>query len=223
MNPRSLFITTRSTAYRTLKGIRHRHADPFATHLPVLMAVAAAQPVRDILELGSGVLSTPAFLDRSFFPDVERLVSHEDDPAWFTDVKSAVGGDPRCELVLLGKVRDSVPDDLSAFDLVFIDDSQRVTERSQTIRSVASRRPRGIVVIHDFEQRFYGRAARGAFDHVRRVKTFTPQTGVCWNATVAMDTDRLERALEIVEANRSVAPRDLSAWAGLLQPVRAGV
>ena len=115
------------------------------------------------------------------------------------------------------RVRESVPQDLSPFDLVFIDDSQHVGERSETIAAVASRRPRGLVLIHDFEQRQYGRVARDGFDNVRRVKTFTPQVGVAWNDDANVDVSALERSLAVVEANKHIDPLDLDAWADLLR------
>ncbi|MGN6413380.1 hypothetical protein [Flexivirga sp.] len=212
MSIRPAFIKVRSRTYRKLKGIRGRHDDPFATHLPILTAVGVSQRVTSVLELGSGVLSTPAWLDRRLFPHLERLVSYEDDPVWLKEVETAVGSDPRCELRLVDRVRESVPSDLSEFDVVFIDDSQTVPERSETIAAVAATRPNSIVVNHDFEQRNYGKTVRGQYDHVRRVDTFTPQTGVCWNDTSSMDSAKLESALALVEQNREIPPRDFEAW-----------
>jgi hypothetical protein len=68
----------------------------------------------------------------------------------------------------------------SAYDLIFIDDSLTADARSATIREVVKRRHfHSLVVIHDFEQQAYRRAARGAkrcfvFD------VFVPQVGILW-------------------------------------------
>ena len=70
------------------------HASPYATHLPVLSAASSVMKVRSVLELGSGPFSTPLFLGRRVFPDLEKLISHEDDPRSAAVVTERVGRTP---------------------------------------------------------------------------------------------------------------------------------
>lgn len=216
MRARGMFIQIRSKVYRKLRGVRNRHSNPYATHLPILVAIATSQDPKTVLELGSGLLSTPAILNRTVFPSLERLETYEDDPAWFAEVESKVSGDPRCDLRMVSAVRDNVPENIDAFDLVFVDDSTTVPQRSQTIGSVAKRRSAAIVVIHDFEQRQYGRVATAGFDHVLRVSTFTPQTGICWNDTAKINLAALKSALALVEAHWAEDPTDFDKWVNIL-------
>src|SRR2546430_4650839 len=74
-----------------------RHASPYATHIPVLVAIARVWRIDSVLELGSGHYSSRTFLDRSCFPDLKRLVSWENDRNWFEDMKPVIGTDPRAE------------------------------------------------------------------------------------------------------------------------------
>lgn len=200
-------------------GIRPIAATPYATHMPVLIALAGVVRPRRVLELGSGPFSTSLFLDKDVFPDLETLVSYEDDAEWAPVVMDAVGTDARLDFRMVDEVRGAVPvDDLDSFDLIFIDDSRTAGERSQTIRTVAAARPRGVMVIHDYETRHY-RAASKSIPQRVVAKAFTPQVGVCWRPdTVAADfAARVQQALATVERNRETAPvDDLEAWKGLL-------
>ena len=178
-------------------GIRPIAATPYATHMPVLIALAVVVRPRRVLELGSGPFSTSLFLDKDVFPDLETLVSYEDDEEWAPVVMDALGTATRLDFRMVDEVREAVPvADLDSFDLIFIDDSRTAGERSQTIRTVAAARPRGVVV-----------------------KAFTPQVGVCWRPdTVPADfAAKVRHALATVERNRKMAPvDDVDAWKGLL-------
>jgi predicted O-methyltransferase YrrM len=193
-------------------------SDPaYATHLPVLAALARITTIRRVLELGSGPFSTSMFLNRDVFPDLDILTSYEDDPNWEHVVLDAVGSDTRLEFRMVPEVRLAVPP-TDGYDLVFIDDSRLPSERSTTIRAVKAMRPRGIVAIHDFEQRHYRTAARG-FSHRFIFNTLTPQVGVCWFGD-AVDPSQLKRASRTIagEIGR-VSITDQSGWGGLFRAI----
>lgn len=110
----------------------------FATHVPLLTDVMLSFGPKRILETGSGLYSTGFFL--SF--NIDRLVSVENNPDWFTEQT-----DDRHELICVeGRVVDGLPD-LSQFDLIFVDDDP-VSDRCRTVDFVLSE-ARCPVVIHD--------------------------------------------------------------------------
>lgn len=156
---------------------------PYASHTPVLVAIARLLPIRSILECGSGQYSTKLFLDRALFPHLRRLTSFEDDARWAERVRAEVGHDPRVKIIDTGgPVADAVSRlDVRGYDLIFIDDSCSVSARAQTIRAVATQQPPlACVVIHDFEVLQY-RVAASPWKHRRRFDAFRPNTGLLWN------------------------------------------
>lgn len=183
---------------------------PYSTHLPVLMGLARLHRIRRVLELGSGLHSTPLFLNRDIYADLDRLVSLEDDPGWAETVRSAVGHDGRLDLRTVPRVSTGMPEDISEFDLIFVDDSRTCPERTSTIVGVHARNPVGLVAIHDFEQRSYRRAAR-LFAQQFVFGSLTPQVGVVWSGA---DVDRrgLTRLRELISANVAIAPSDTHCW-----------
>jgi hypothetical protein len=160
-----------------------RAANPYLTHIPILLQVARWRTLSSVLEFGCGEVSTRAFLDERYFPNLQQLVSYENDVNWAKRLQKLLGEDPRLELHLVnGAISSSVEAiDLERFDLVFIDDSVTGEERSATIRTVAAKRPRRpLVVIHDFEQVMY-RVASRSFTHSYRFSGLNPNTGLLWN------------------------------------------
>jgi hypothetical protein len=160
-----------------------RAANPYLTHIPILLAAARWRPLAAILEFGCGDISTRSFLDRRFFPQLQRLESYENDAAWADRLRQQVGADPRLNLHFVPGAVASVAGaiDLEQFDLIFIDDSSTADERSATIRAVSTKRPRRpVVVVHDFELLVY-RAAAQLFKHRYRLTGLNPNTGVLSN------------------------------------------
>jgi hypothetical protein len=191
-----------------------RSDQPYSTHLPILAALGIITQPKRVLEYGSGLISTPAFLNRAVFPKLKHLASFENSREWHERVSSCIGDDPRIELRLSdGPIKDAVmPADLSAVDLVFVDDSDELG-RAQTIAAIAGFVPQGIpVVIHDLEL-WHIRRSAGLFDHVFRFDGFNPQTGVAWNgrwqtANVLPLANRLVRRFSL-----AVPCNDLERWA----------
>jgi predicted O-methyltransferase YrrM len=128
-----------------------RARNDYSTHLPILIALAHLRKIKTVLEFGCGHYSTLTFLNRSAFPDLERLHSIENDASW-AEIIRGVTHDQRWRLqVVDGEIAESVSLlDLEAFDLILIDDSKTSAQRKATIRAVASRWPqRAWITIHD--------------------------------------------------------------------------
>jgi hypothetical protein len=136
-----------------------------------------------VLEFGAGEGSTLAFLDRTCFPELETIVSLENDADWAQRVVAMAQGDPRLSLKIWRghMAKAAAEQDLNAYDVIFIDDSRTIEDRSATIAAVAKRRPRrGVVVMHDFEILEYRYAAL-PFRRNYRVTGLSPNVGVAWN------------------------------------------
>lgn len=188
-----------------------RAANPYLTHIPILLSVPRWRSVKAVLEFGCGDISTRAFLDRQYFPDLQRMESFENDAAWAERLRKQIGTEPRLNLHLVaGAVASSVAAlDLEQFDLIFIDDSVTGQERSATIRAVAAKRPRrAVVVIHDFEFLPY-RVASRSFRHGYRFAGLNPNTGMLWNEA-AISKSQL-RALDATLRSTGEKP-DVAAW-----------
>ena len=192
-----------------------RAANPYLTHIPILLAVARWRPLAAVLEFGCGDISTRALLDLRFFPALQRLESYENDAAWAERLRSSIGTEPRLNLHLVdGAIASSVNAiDLEQFDLIFIDDSMTGEERSATIRAVAAKRPRrAVVAVHDFEWLPY-RVASRCFRHRYRFAGLNPNTGLLWNEAVISQSQlrALDRSL------RSTGEKvDVAAWDAVL-------
>ncbi|HEY0367807.1 MAG TPA: class I SAM-dependent methyltransferase [Pyrinomonadaceae bacterium] len=160
-----------------------RALNDYATHVPILIALAGLGEIRRVLECGCGHYSTLTFLNRSAFPHLERLHSIENDDSWARAIQEAAKDDHRWTLqVVNGEISESVADlDLESFDLILIDDSKTSAQRAATIRAIARKQSKHPwIVIHDFEVEEYRRAASG-FKHRHRFRAYNPETGVVGN------------------------------------------
>lgn len=194
------------------------HPNPYATHLPILVGLAKLYQVEKVLELGSGPFSTPTFLDRSVFTQLRNLVSIEDDPAWAREIADLTQGDERLELRAIdGTVAEAVSElSLADYDLIFIDDSDRLEKRVQTISAVSARSDaRGIVVIHDFDNVEYRRASSAIRNRVV-FRAFTPQVGLLWNTSTIHKRDLRRLRARVKEGSGYLDPTDVSRWNELL-------
>jgi len=168
---------------RKLLRVPPRATNPYLTHIPVLLSLPSWIRVRNVLEFGCGDFSTRTFLDRQYYPELQRIDSYENDSTWATHIRQQFGGDARLSVRFVdGAICDTVHSlNLEQYDLVFIDDSATGEERSATIRAVALQCPkRAIVVVHDFEYYPYRRAS-AAFRHRFRFTSLNPNTGLLWN------------------------------------------
>jgi predicted O-methyltransferase YrrM len=186
---------------------------PFASHVPVLIALANIVRPKSVLELGSGLYSTGTFLNRSLFPELEHLDTWEDDPTWIRTIKQTLGGDSRLELhTAQAPIHKSITGVvLSQYDVIFIDDSKQDEDRAQTISTVvANRTSRNVIVIHDFEKPCYRSASAGPA-HSAAMTALLPNTGVLWDRPDA----RLRTILDVdqtIRRYRREAPEDVVFW-----------
>lgn len=138
---------------RTL-GIAARSEQPYATHIPVLVGVAAAFLPKQLVEFGSGGFSTLTFLDETIFPSLVRLSSYENDLSWMQLIEAKLAGNPRVNLCFFeGRMRDAVSTaNVAAADLIFVDDSPSGWERAHTVVALAQTcRERPITIVHDYD------------------------------------------------------------------------
>ena len=106
--------------------------------------------------------------------------------------------------------------DITPYDLIFIDDSKTVAERTITIESVLRQaRPETIVAVHDFEVRAYRQCARRpwrAFDF----DVWRPLTGCLTRS--GDNNDKLEDLRRLLKRHQSSSPAELDFWSSLLLP-----
>lgn len=195
-----------------------RARNDYATHVPILIGLARLREIRSVLEFGCGYYSTLTFLNRSIFPQLERLQSVENDSSWGEILQDVAGKDDRWVLNLIqNEIANAVPNlDLEAFDLILIDDSTTSTQRAATIRAVANRQPQHPwIAIHDFEVEEYQRAAR-SFPKRYIFKSYNPQTGL-----ICTKTDPRARSLNKIlkEKSKSLEPDDIPGWLRAFQSI----
>jgi hypothetical protein len=75
------------------------------SHIPVLRVVSKFLNVKSIIELGSGIYSLRTFLDKKYFPLLERIYSYETDKTWMNYIKSTFN-DCRLKITLINQCSD---------------------------------------------------------------------------------------------------------------------
>jgi CheY-like chemotaxis protein len=193
-----------------------RNEQPYGTHIPVLIATAKIRTIRSVLELGGGEFSTPLFLRRDAFPDLERLVVVESDPDWLPHIERHTTRDQRATVTFATDIASVVADlEIDRYDLILVDDSADVGDRSRTIKAVAGSRPtNAIVAVHDFEIIQYRVAARG-FGRPVVVREFTPQTAL-FGAT-PRERAKFRNARRLFR--HAIAPDEVENWIARLRDV----
>jgi hypothetical protein len=217
LRERARFFLRRHVYYRAIR-LKKRSEDAYSTHLPILCALGANILPKRVVEYGSGLISTPAFLNLSVFPRLESLLSFENDSSWYAAVVESIGYDARLELRLAeGPMKNAVaPSDLAGCGLVFVDDSDEIG-RAETITAIAACRPVGVpIVIHDIEQWHLFQAAM-RFDHMFRFDALSPQTGVVWNGhwDLAELLPRMNRRIQ--RHSEKISTRNTEEWAAIFR------
>ncbi len=196
-------------------GTVARCEQPFATHIPVLVGVAAACLPERLVEFGSGNFSTLALLDKGVFPSLLRIESYENDLNWMQQMEAKLAGNPRVSFRFFeGRMRDAVSGaNHAAADLILIDDSLSGWERAYTVKEVArtcGERP--ITIVHDYELPGIRLACR-KFEHRFAFTQFTPQCCAAWNGKHHRKA-LLERVAQRLEENASrLSVTDARGWA----------
>jgi len=214
-------MTQTRLRWHKLKSVLHplpiRARNDYATHVPVLIGLAALLRVERVLEFGCGNYSTKTFLNHAAFPDLLELQSVENDRTWAEQMRDAVGRDPRCVMnVVSGPISDAVGRfDLESFDLVLIDDSKDASERAATIRAVFDAgTERTWIVVHDYEVFDYQNATAG-FERRFTFRGYNPHTGLVFNSTPQHDFKALDKLIRTNSAR--LEPDDLAGWLQVLR------
>jgi hypothetical protein len=196
-------------------GIGVRSDQPFATHIPVLIGVAAAFLPQRLVEFGAGDFSTLAFGDGRVFPSLLHVESLENNLSWTLRMQARLAGSARVTCRYFeGRMKDAVPGaNVAAADLIFIDDSPTGWERAHTVTRVArtcGERP--ITIIHDYDQPGIRVSCR-KFEHRFPFTSFTPQTCAVWNGNPRRAA-LLEGVAQKIEENASrLSVTDARGWA----------
>lgn len=206
--------------YERLIGLKPRHETDYATHIPVLAAVSVLANPKNITEFGAGGYSTPLFLNRSVFPNLNSIVSLENDETWYARMRGMLGGDQRLDLrYIQGDLSLAVTQQLLTTDLVFIDDSASAI-RKHTILAVGEKAPAGVpVVIHDADYPWTRLAIRRAFDHCFVFKAFQPQTAIAWNVDLRFRHELRHLSRGITLGASAIPPSDGVQWRDTLSAV----
>lgn len=190
---------------------RQPEALAFGTHIPVLAGLARIKTIEHVLELGCGRFSTLTFTNPDAFPHLRNLRTVENDPQWATQIRAHVAADSRVEFVeyegqLCSAIRAM---NLGEFDLIFIDNSMKAEERAATIVQVSEKPGGAIVVMHDFENTLYRRAAK-KFENIYRFTALTPNTGVAWAGNQL--ERRMLRQLDKAIRQSGIVPNNIAGW-----------
>ena len=205
----SALRTVRHSVWSAIVRSSPPSAAAYGSHVPTLIACAAIIRPQRVLELGCGLYSTPLFLDSYYWPSLQHITSIETDGEWLQRIVSLLGHDPRWKPQLvkttvaqwLRSERNNL--DIGGYDLIFVDDSAGVLQRSETLHALFSINPGCPIVVHDVEQwrlrgRVWARRPYAIFD------AFTPQTGVC-NCGSKAKLLMLKRANAVLRTFRNAA------------------
>ena len=154
-----------------------RSNEPYATHVPILVGVAAVCQPERVIEFGSGDFSTVSFLDETAFPSVRRVDSYENDREWFDQVRQKLSSSRRVNIHFVeGEMYKAVcAANPYAADMIFIDDSPTDRARVPTVEEVArSCGAQPVVIMHDNDL-WRLRFATQNFEHRISINTFNPQ------------------------------------------------
>ena len=190
--------------------------NPFGSHIPVLIGLGMILKPKKVLELGAGLNSTPLFLDRLCFGELEKFQSIENDKKWFDDLRTNNQLDTNNGLYFYeGKIADYVRGLRDArFDLILIDDSYETADRVETIKSVfqSPASDSAVVLIHDFETAAYQEAAKMWPNHYSFL-SFIPNVGVVWKDKNVIDPMALRTISRIIGKNKwRYSIYDRAAW-----------
>lgn len=114
--------------------------DPYGSHLPVLKLPEIRKLSKRVLEFGGGLHSTGHFLGVA-----DKVTTVETDPDWAFKLEDKFGRRDNFTL------RQSRPESLRDYDLVFVDDGTSAGERIETLEWILARKTRPPVLLHDAE------------------------------------------------------------------------
>jgi hypothetical protein len=201
--------------YNRFIDLAPRSKEPYATHVPVLVGVAAAYKPKLLIEFGAGSFSTLSFMDQIAFPSLEEVRSYENNEQWLEQIQERSRGSSRVNLqYVAGDMYQAVAKaNVDTADMIFLDDSPTAQARVPTVKEVSrlcGERP--IVILHDYELWRLRLAAR-EFENCVAFDTFNPQCCAVWHG-------HPERRSALENINRTIHQHegdipltDIRAWA----------
>jgi hypothetical protein len=168
--------------YDRIINLAPRSKNPYATHVPVLVGVAATYKPKLLIEFGSGSFSTLSFLDEVAFPSLQEVRSYENNKEWFGHIQEKCGRSSRLNLkYVAGDMYRAVAGaNVADADMIFLDDSPTAETRVPTVKEVSrlcGEKP--IVILHDYDL-WRLRLAAHKFENCVSFDTFNPQCCVVW-------------------------------------------
>ena len=128
----------------------------YSTHKLVLMGLSSwlsfgGRPVKKVLELGCGSASTPLFLNRQAFPELESLVSMETNPDWAHAISLLFGGDQRLNICVHASEEALLQDSklFAPYDVALIDGA---TNEGRIVAIPQCLEMARFVVVHDTQE-----------------------------------------------------------------------
>ncbi len=166
--------------------------------------------------MGAGLSSTPVFLNKSCYPELNAFTSVENDLAWFDKLKSDQGfKDASNILYYPGRIADYVKEIRNiSFDLILIDDSYETYDRVATINAVfqSPLSDSAIVLIHDFETGEYQEAVK-EWPNCYSFRSLLPNVGVVWKDNNLMNLATLTSVNKKIERNKwNLSIYDVDKW-----------
>ena len=126
---------------------RQRHG----SHVPVLERIPQFFTIKTVIEFGCGKFSTPTFMNKSIYPDLENLFSYETNPNWLKLVHAIFKDDKRLRIKLIPDNVNKIKRNLDTFpvDLVFVDGVR--SHRAYILKNLKFLSD--LIVLHDAECR----------------------------------------------------------------------
>lgn len=112
---------------------------------------ATGRPVKKVMEIGCGQMSTRLFLNRRVFPELEQLISLESSKIWAFAIHTLFGGDKRLSLRYTEDEGELVRDALNSapFDVILVDGA---TNEGRAKAVPICLGAAGFVVLHDVQE-----------------------------------------------------------------------
>ena len=143
-----------------------------ASHIPVLTLIPKYFHITKVLEIGSGGMSTPLFLNKNIYPDLQELVSVEEDVEWLNKTNKLYSKNEKLTLLT------STPASLYHYDLIFVDGPQSAIKRAKVIHYVMRELIKPLIVVHDIENRLYKKQINKEYNEYLFNFIKSPMTGI---------------------------------------------
>lgn len=196
-----------------------RSSNPYATHIPILIALPRFFKITRVLEFGCGQYSTLLFLNRNIYTDLIECTSLENDFQWYKEIKEKVAGDARINMHYVNENYSQVIKELDfqKYNLILIDDSKNSKDRAVTICEVIKKSEfNNLIVVHDFEIFEYKRAA-SKLKNQFLFTSLNPCTGVLWKRFSIFKQIKLLKINKIIKKHKNnIEPDDYDAWNQIL-------